>query len=365
MTGPDLAVDVTDLTLGMPNTGHVLSDVTLRVPRHGITALTGASGCGKTTLLRAVIGALPPGGRVGSGSVRVLGHDVFALSPGELRALRRHRIGYVGQDPGSSLNPRLRVRRLIAELALDGRPETIRELLDECRLGDVADLPNRRAGELSGGQQRRVALARALARQPEVLLLDEPTAGLDAELRDQIGELLRRLADERGLTILLTSHDPALVARWADQSLELAPTVVATPAPKAAPAPAARGLPAGDGGLAATSVSFRFPTTSRAAAAHPALDAVDFIVPPGATTALIGSSGSGKTTLLRVLAGLQRPDAGQLTLDGRPLAGAAHRRTPDQRRRIQLVPQNPLGALNPAHRVGATLARPLRLHRRA
>ncbi|TXS35327.1 ABC transporter ATP-binding protein, partial [Streptomyces sp. uw30] len=89
---------------------------------------------------------------------------------------------------------------------------------------------------------------------------------------------------------------------------------------------------------------------------------LDLDLHPGTLTAVVGPSGCGKTTLIRVLAGLHEPTRGTLTLDSTPLAGLYRRRTRDQRRRIQLVPQNPLGALNPAHTIGATLTRPLKLH---
>ncbi|RSS53559.1 ABC transporter ATP-binding protein, partial [Streptomyces sp. WAC06614] len=116
-------------------------------------------------------------------------------------------------------------------------------------------------------------------------------------------------------------------------------------------------------GLVATAVSVTFRDRGRRyPAPAPALDAVDFTAPPGCATGIVGPSGSGKTTLLRVLAGLHPAHSGRLTLDGRPLAAAAHRRTRQDQRRIQFVPQDPLAALNPARTVGAALARPVRLH---
>ncbi|MFF4160793.1 ABC transporter ATP-binding protein [Streptomyces sp. NPDC001678] len=132
-----------------------------------------------------------------------------------------------------------------------------------------------------------------------------------------------------------------------------------------APAPAS----APGRGLAARGVRVTFaapaPTPARDSATphRHALDSVDFAVAPGTAAAIVGPSGSGKTTLLRVLAGLRPADAGELTLDGAPLPTGVRARGRDQRRRIQLVPQNPLGALNPTRTIGASLARPLRLHR--
>ncbi|SHN19362.1 ABC transporter ATP-binding protein [Streptomyces yunnanensis] len=373
---PPPLVRVTDLEIRLVDGPVLLAGAHLTLRPGRITALTGPSGSGKTTLLRALLGALPDGAQVTSGTVEVLGHDVLALPPSPLRELRRRRVGYVGQDPGSALNPRMRVRRLVAEVAADPGPRAVRELLAECRLPLDDGLPDRRPGALSGGQQRRVALARALAREPEVLLLDEPTAGLDPALRDEIGALLRDLAGNRHLAIVLACHDPELVDRYADDVINLT-----GPAPAAAPAverarESAAAHPALDRPRAPTT-PVRLPAATglgarrlrvihrRRGTAHPALTDVDFTAAPGSSTGVCGPSGSGKTTLLRVLAGLQRPDAGALTLDGRALPVLVRRRSREDRRRIQLVPQNPLGALNPARTVGATLIRPLRLHRRA
>ncbi len=364
MTDTPTVVGVTDLEIRIPDGPVLLARTSLTLRRGRVTALTGPSGSGKSTLLRAVIGDLPAGAHVTSGTVDVLGHDVLALPAERLRRLRRHHVAYVGQDPASALDPRMRVRRIVAETADDPSARAVRDLLAECRLPVDDGLPDRRPGTLSGGQQRRVALARALARRPDVLLLDEPTAGLDTALRDDIGDLLRHLATIRRIAVVLACHDPELVARCADDVVDLGTTTRPRPRP-AAPATATDDRPLADAagsGLAAHGLDVTFTQQGRS---YRALAGVGFSAAPGSATGVVGPSGSGKTTLLRVLAGLQRPDAGTLTLDGRPLPAAARRRDRTQQRRIQLVPQNPLGALNPARTIGATLTRPLRLHRAA
>ncbi|MDX2897161.1 ATP-binding cassette domain-containing protein, partial [Streptomyces scabiei] len=221
-TGDDSpAVRVSDLTVTAPDGRHLLSEASLTARPGRLLALTGPSGAGKTTLLRALTGLLPPGTTRTAGHVDVLGHDVFALTDRELRTLRGTRLAYVGQDPGSGLNPRMRVRTLVRELAADRDPKAVAALLAEVRLPDDGRLAGRRPGALSGGQQRRVALARALARRPDLLLLDEPTAGLHPELRDEIAELLRHLAREHHLAVILSCHDHAVVERVADDIVEL------------------------------------------------------------------------------------------------------------------------------------------------
>ncbi|MFI5617949.1 ABC transporter ATP-binding protein [Streptomyces sp. NPDC051567] len=355
----------TGLGIRIPGGPVLLRPTSLTIGPGQVTALTGPSGSGKTTLLRALIGHLPEGA-VAAGTLEVLGERPGALDPAALRRLRRTRVAYVGQDPGSALNPRMKVARIVAETATDPGEEAVLALLRECRLPVDDGLPDRRPTALSGGQQRRVALARALARTPEILLLDEPTAGLDPALRDEIAGLLRDLAATRGLAVVMACHDPELVAACADHVVRL--TAAAPPGPGSpGPAPGgpapespavAEGLVPGEG-LAAQGVSVAF---THRGSRHQALDAVDFTAAPGSATGIVGPSGSGKTTLLRVLAGLHPADSGTLTLGGHPLAAAVRKRPRAHHARIQLVPQNPLDALNPSRTVGAALARPLRLH---
>ncbi|WP_206307313.1 MULTISPECIES: ABC transporter ATP-binding protein [Streptomyces] len=355
-------VHVDGLTVAGPDGTLLLENGGLELRAGRVVALTGPSGAGKTTLLRAVAGVLPSGARRIGGTVDVLGHDPFALPDDKLRGLRRHRLAYVGQDPGSGLNPRLKVRRLIAEVAANRSPEALTALLGEVRLPTDGDLADRRPGSLSGGQQRRVALARALARHPAVLLLDEPTAGLDPHLRDEIGELLRHLAERHHIAIALSCHDADLVTRLADDVVKLRPRTGTVPRYVPSPAPARPDISAQPPRLTVTGLTAAFTHRGRRI---PALHGIDFDLAAGGSLGVVGASGSGKTTLMRTVVGLHRATSGTVTLNGTALHATAGRRTREQRRRVQLIPQNPLGTLNPGRTVGSAIRRPLALHDRA
>jgi peptide/nickel transport system ATP-binding protein len=346
---------VSELTI-RAGTRPVLEGAELVVARGSIVALVGSSGGGKTTLLQALVGYVGPGLRRTSGSVAVDGRDPFALSAAELRALRRMRVAFVGQDPMSRLCPTHRVRDVVGELApAEGREGAIARALTSAGLGCDAELLRRRACELSGGQLRRLALARALVREPSLLLLDEPTGGLDAPRARAVAGELRALA-ARGTAVVLASHDPDHVRQAADAVVGIEGGRIAVvkrragsrlSGPRPAPATVER--------LRATSVR-------ALAGGREVVRDLTLGVPAGSTLALVGPSGSGKTTLLRYLAGLA-PGSGDVLLDGRPLARRVRDRGADERRRMQYVAQDPLGALNPVRTIAKTLMRPLRRHR--
>jgi peptide/nickel transport system ATP-binding protein len=347
---------VEGLVMSWADGGPGLAGVSLWVCAGELVAVTGPSGAGKTTLLRMLAGAVPAGMAVHNGRVEVCGHDMLHATPGMLRALRRDRIGFVGQDPARRLNPRMRVRTLLSELARERAPDATRALLAELAL--PAELLRRRPGQLSGGQQRRVAIGRALSRQPALLLLDEPTAGLDNLLRNELGELLRTLARDRGMAIVLACHDEELVDAIADRVCTVrGSTLVSLSA----------SVPARAVSAPRRSIVLRGQRLS-AWFGHrrtvPVLGGVDLELASGSALAVVGASGAGKTTLARLLVGLHHDAEGSLSLHGEPLHLTARRRDPEQRRRLQLVPQDPLGSLNPRRTIGATLARPLALHGR-
>jgi peptide/nickel transport system ATP-binding protein len=342
-------------------TGIVLADGgSVQVDRGQVVALVGRSGVGKTTLMRSILGVLPARARLISGQVEVLGRNVFELSEVERRALRRHQIGYVGQDPGATLNPRLRVGTLIAELASGHDRGRVDALLDRVRLPIDDGIAERRVPTLSGGQQRRVALARALARDPAVLLLDEPTAGLDPVLRDEVADLIRQLADQSGLAVLLACHDHALVSHLADNVITLDRADAEPARPMVVPTATLR-----------TAVRARVLTVQalsanigRGASACRVLTDQNLALEPGSSVGIIGASGSGKSTLLRSIIGLHPATSGTITVHGAVVEPSVTRRSRNERRAIQLVPQNPMLALNPSRTVASTIGRPLRLHER-
>ncbi len=204
-------------------TASVLRGLRLTVGVGEAYGLVGESGCGKSTAALAALGALPPEARVGGGRVLAAGVDPAALSPAALRRWRAQDVAMVYQDPARALNPALSIGRQMAEpyalLGLDAAEGRARAaaMLARLRIPDPARVMAGFAHQLSGGQQQRVVIAMALAKDPRLLVLDEPTTGLDATvaagLLAQLGELRRGLA----AGMLCISHDLSLLGRLCDR----------------------------------------------------------------------------------------------------------------------------------------------------
>ncbi len=224
---PDAAplLRLEDLSVHFPFEGHLLPavrDVHLELPPAAITCLVGESGCGKSLTARAVL-RLTPETAVLGGRALLRGEDLLSLPEKELRGIRGRRVGMIFQEPMTSLNPVLRVGEQVAEpLRLHlgmGRAEARREA--ERLFADVGipsphsrydDYPH----QLSGGMRQRVMIAMALACRPELLLADEPTTALDATIQGQILRLILDQSRERGMAVLLITHDLGVVAEVAD-----------------------------------------------------------------------------------------------------------------------------------------------------
>jgi peptide/nickel transport system ATP-binding protein len=216
--GHEARLDVRGLEVRLGRTGpDVVSDVSFTVQAGQVLGLVGESGSGKTTVVLALLGHARRGLRISSGEVRVDGVDLLQLPPSQLRAMRGARVAYVPQDPSAALNPALRVGTQLSEAirvhpgAVEDPSGRIREVLHEAHLDASAELLRRYPHQLSGGQQQRIGLAMAFACRPSLIVLDEPTTGLDVSTQRHVLDTIRSLCAAYGVAAVYVSHDLAVV----------------------------------------------------------------------------------------------------------------------------------------------------------
>lgn len=378
----------------------VVHGVSFVLERGRTLSLVGQSGSGKSTTAHAVAGLLPHNGQVTGGRVLVQGDDATAWSRRRWRDVRGSTIGFVPQDPLSSLDPLQRVGAQIAQSLrthhVVPRAETaaaVVRLLERVGIRDAARRARAYPHELSGGQLQRVLIAIAIAAGPSILIADEPTSALDVTIQATILDLLGELQGDLGLSILFITHDLALARDRSDEIAvldhgrlrEIGPAVDVLERPQdpytiglLADAPALspdryadrarRPIDRGDLVIEARELRKTFGAGRRpgragpgAGTAPPALDGVSLSVARGSVHALVGESGSGKTTLARIVAGLEGFDSGAVDVIGRPLAAEPPPVAPDARR-LQLVYQNPLAAVDPRWTARQIIEEPLVVH---
>jgi peptide/nickel transport system ATP-binding protein len=455
-----LALEHVDITYRVRSIDlTVVRDVSFRIGRGESYGLVGESGSGKSTIALAVVRYLARNGRVSRGRVTIDGRDVLAMGGSDLRKLRQNTVSMVYQEPGRALNPTIKVGRQVAEvfeLAGSSRAQAVdrsREMLEKVRISDPSGVMNRYPHQLSGGMLQRVVIAMALAAEPSLLILDEPTTALDATVEAEVLDLISALRSEFGTSLLFISHNLAVIAQmcervgvlYAGELMEEGParelfedprnpytvgllrciprrdTVKGRHAldtiPGFLPAPGQTvkgcifaercGLaeqrcrdeapplyevsPARPGRHSRCHFHERAQTLPRVEAPEPeavsdrlgpgevlvsaadvsktfhlegetiyGLVDVSVELRAGETLGLVGESGSGKTTLARVLMGLTPPDTGAaLAIEGTTLPEHARGRTPEQRKALQIVFQNPDSALNRRHSVKRLLSRAL------
>jgi peptide/nickel transport system ATP-binding protein len=400
MQGPLL--EVSDLGVSYSTPGGRISavrDVSFSVSAGDVLAIVGESGSGKTTTANAIIGLLPPGGRIDMGRIVLAGQDLVGRPESELRAVRGRDIGLVAQDPAVSLDPVKRVGAQVAEvLSIHGlakgdaaRARAV-ELLEQAGLPNAAVRARQYPHELSGGMQQRVLIAVALASGPKLLIADEPTSALDVTIQRQILDHLERLSREIGVTVLMITHDLAVASDRAHRILVMSDGRIVEQGQArellASPSDAyTRRLIASDpslnsyraGALQVTAegapddeVTLVFVDSvvkeygharDERRASRRAVDEVSLTVRRGETLALVGESGSGKTTLARLVLGLSPVTAGSITFDGHVLSRIDAGQLRALRRRMQIIYQNPYSSLDPRWTVAQVVEEPLRVHR--
>jgi peptide/nickel transport system ATP-binding protein len=220
------ALEVTDLELVYRVRGidrQVLRGVSFSVERGRSYGLVGESGCGKSTAALGIVRYLPRNGRVTGGTVSVAGLDVLALGGRKLREYHARTVSMVYQNPGAALNPGLRVGTQVAEaFTVLGSSRSMalaraREALATVQIADPGSVMSRYPHQLSGGMQQRVVIAMALAKSPELLILDEPTTGLDATVEAEVLDLVAQIQSELDTAVLFISHNLGVISKMCDR----------------------------------------------------------------------------------------------------------------------------------------------------
>ena len=453
----DAAIELQDLQVAYTVRGvdrAVLRGVSFQIGQGESYGLVGESGCGKTTAAFAIMRYLPRNAKIQSGSIRLNGEDMLGMGGGNVRRLHATTLSMVYQNPAAALNPSIRVGPQLTEVfqLLGGAKEEAlhrsEEMLHKVQISDPKRVMRRYPHQLSGGMQQRVVIAMALAKNPTLLILDEPTTGLDATVEAEVLDLIGSLRQEFGTSVLFISHNLAVIAKMCERvgvlyagrlveqgaaqevfrdprhpytvgllrsiprrgvrkdetALDTIPGFLprlgatlpgcvfeprcglakeicreqepdlfplghgrasrchfhdrAQELPRIAPVR----LPAAHvtNGKPLLEVANGFKTFKQEGQDVQALVDVSLVVRPGEVLGLVGESGSGKTTVARVLLGLTAPDEGsRLEMDGEPLAGKVEKRSNEQVRSLQIVFQNPDGALNRRHSVRRIVGRAL------
>jgi peptide/nickel transport system ATP-binding protein len=425
-----IVLRVTDLKVVTNAGDEILHGVDFALSRGEILGLVGESGSGKTTAGLACMGHFREGLKFGSGSVSIWPRgdatavEVLDLSEVAVRDLRGSRIAYIPQDPALSLNPAMRVGEQIREvLDIHGfgssdreRTDRVAEVLVDVGLPGDKTYQKRWPHQLSGGQQQRIGIAMAFAMYPDVLILDEPTTGLDVSTQSVVLDTIRQMTVANNVAGLYITHDLAVIKDISDRVAVMLRGDLVEEGPVSAvldhpqheytqmlmsavpdldgrktigdgaaeankpsedddqthilvstgekPSPGgtdSEGSESGGGAASATAPLLEVKDIALAYGKAQILNGINLTLEPGECTMLLGESGSGKTTLSQCVAGLNDDYTGSVKLRGTELERSTRKRSNEQRVGIQYVFQSPFSSLNPRRSIGQSLTVPLEM----
>ena len=422
MTTPILVVS--NLTTSFKVEGlwkPVVRSVSFEIAPKETVAVVGESGSGKSVTALSIMRLTPSGNSRIEGSVTLNGRELLTLPDAQMRKIRGDDIAMIFQEPMTSLNPVLTIGFQIAESLILHRglsrsaaeAETVR-LLEKVRIPAAKSRFNEYPHRFSGGMRQRVMIAMALACKPKLLIADEPTTALDVTIQAQILDLIKLLQEEEGMSVLFITHDMGVVAEIADRTVvmyngEAVETGATDDIFARARHPYTRSLLSAVpklGSMEGRKRPMRFPVVDRltglsdvpaetpdtvSASERPvievsglttrfnirsgvlgkvsgrvhAVEDVSFSVKAGETLALVGESGCGKSTTGRSVMRLIEPLAGSVLLDGVDLLKLDQTALREQRKRMQMIFQDPFASLNPRINVGAAIAEPLLINKLA
>lgn len=403
---------------------HVaVKSLSFNIERGEIVGVVGESGAGKSTVGNAVIDLLSPPGLIASGDVFLDGEKISGLSPEQMRQVRGSKIGFIFQDPMTSLNPLFTVEHQLTETIHANMKVTEEEayqralsLMKQVGIPQPENRLKQYPHQFSGGMRQRVVIAIALAGEPDLIIADEPTTALDVSIQDQILSLIRELCIKNNVGCMLVTHDMGVVSNVTDRVavmyrgdlVEFGPTAKVLGSPDHSYTRSLiSAVPRSDKKLdrfplvsyieeaselkpldvknhwlgqsqdnrqytgpllTVENVNLRFTTKdslfeSRREYVQASND-VSFEVFEGETFGLVGESGSGKSTIARVIAGLYAPNSGKVCFEGIDLTAlkSENERRP-MRRQMQMVFQNPYTSMNPRMKIFDIIAEPIRFHK--
>ncbi|MEM7063142.1 MAG: ABC transporter ATP-binding protein [Cyanobacteria bacterium P01_B01_bin.77] len=377
-----------------------VEQVSLSLQPGEMLGLVGESGCGKSTLGRAALRLLPGGSRT-QGQSLFEGRDVFGFSPQEMRCFRGEAVSLVFQDPMTRLNPLMTIGNHCVETLQAHRTDLSKQAAKEIAIATLesVNIPATRweqyPHEFSGGMRQRVAIALALLLNPKLIVADEPTTSLDVTVSAQILDLLTQLCRERGMALILISHDLALVGEYCDRIavmyqgklVELGPTQQVLYHPQAVYTQSLLQAAHQLQNYEAAEIDLNGDTAvpllrvqdlvkhytieqnlfSKLFNRTPpetikAVDGISVELHPGEVLGLVGESGCGKSTFSRTLMQIIPPTSGRVEFMGQNLVGMSRSELQAQRRNFQMIFQDPHACLNPMMTVGRGIADPLIIH---
>jgi len=381
-------LSVQDLTVALPKgmeRQYAVQNISFELKRGEILCIVGESGSGKSVTANTIMGLLPASISVAGGTIHFNGMDLLALGKKERRKLLGKSISIIFQDPLSSLNPLMTIRDQINEALVAHNFGTrsqcdakILALLTEVGLPEPDIIQHQYPFRLSGGQRQRVMIAMALALDPDMLIADEPTTALDVTTQAQILDLIRKIQQRKGMSVMFITHDFGVVSDIADRVIVMekghlveqgsADEVLLNPqhpytrrliaaVPHMREADKAH---AEDSALVLKAADLH--KTYRVGASLfgrqrvvSALRGVSFSLQRGRILGVVGESGSGKSTLGRVLMKLTDVDSGAILFDGQDIVALDEKAFRPLRPRIQMVFQDPMASLNPRHTIATSL----------
>ncbi|HEV2555524.1 MAG TPA: ABC transporter ATP-binding protein [Bosea sp. (in: a-proteobacteria)] len=400
---------------------QVVRNVSFDIAPKETVAVVGESGSGKSVTALSIMRLTPQGSSKIEGSIKLAGQELLTLPEPQMRRIRGNDVAMIFQEPMTSLNPVLTIGFQIAEALIlhrgmsrsEAEAETVR-LLEKVRIPAAKSRFHEYPHRFSGGMRQRVMIAMALACKPKLLIADEPTTALDVTIQAQILQLIKLLQEEEGMSVLFITHDMGVVAEIADRTVvmyngQAVETGGTEDIFARAKHPYTRSLLSAVpklGSMDGRSRPMRFPVVDRAtgesdipeetpdtvkSAERPVLEVsnlttrfeirsgllssvtgrvhavenVSFSVQAGETLALVGESGCGKSTTGRSVMRLIEPLAGSVLLDGVDVLKLNQTDLREQRKRMQMIFQDPFASLNPRMNVGAAIAEPLLINKLA